>query len=232
MAVDCQNLIEFCKAYEQHKNMTNSPSITDPPSSLHKYAHPSLGRSKKQTNFPSPFCEQSLVAAVDVIILIFIVVVCIFVFTPYFKYLCLEALDILPLAFLLIGEFVYQGPVAYICGVLLTLAAVFCAWELYQYKSRTCDNPQCRGLKKATEFDILLESEQYVKSSPPVAKKLPWNCGLELGEDHKELEAELRRMAPPNGRTVLVLKAPCGCPSARLEVWGAKKSRKSKHKSP
>ncbi|PWA91594.1 hypothetical protein CTI12_AA008010 [Artemisia annua] len=30
-------------------------------------------------------------------------------------------------------------------------------------------------------------------------------------------------MAPLNGRTVLVFRALCGCPPARLEVWGAKR---------
>lgn len=190
------------------------------------------GRQKKQAgstlSCPSPLCEQSSAAAIDVVILLLVLGACGFLFTPYFKYLCSEAAEILPITFLLIGEVVYQAPIAYIFGTLLMFGIVIGAWELYQYKSRKCDNPHCRGLKKAMEFDIQLESEQCVKSSLPVAQEFPWKGGVELGEDHKELEAELRRMAPPNGRAVLVFRAPCGCPAARMEVWGAKKPRKSK----
>lgn len=105
-------------------------------------------------------------------------------------------------------------------------AVVIAGWEILQYKARKCDNPQCRGLRKAMEFDIQLESEQCVKS--PSSQEVPWKGSVELGEDHKELEAELRRMAPPNGRAVLIFRAPCGCPAARMEVWGSKKARKLK----
>lgn len=116
--------------------------------------------------------------------------------------------------------------------------SVIVCWEVIQYKSRKCDNPKCRGLKKAVEFDIQLESEKCVKSmssaslspssSTTFSHEVPWKGSVELGHDHKELEAELRRMAPPNGRAVLVFRLPCGCPTARMEVWGAKKPRKSK----
>jgi len=53
---------------------------------------------------------------------------------------------------------------------------------------------------------------------------------FELGDEQRELEAEaeLRKMAPPNGRTVLIFRAPCGCPKGRMEVWGAKKVRRIK----
>lgn len=107
-------------------------------------------------------------------------------------------------------------------------ALVFGGWELYQYQSRKCDNPQCRGLRKAVEFDIQLESEQCVKAAASPSRELPWKGGVELGVDHKELESELRRMAPPNGRAILVFRARCGCPAARMEVMGSKKPRKSK----
>ncbi|KAK4771672.1 hypothetical protein SAY87_032204 [Trapa incisa] len=31
-------------------------------------------------------------------------------------------------------------------------------------------------------------------------------------------------MAPPNGRAVLLFRAKCGCPIAKLEGWGPKKN--------
>ncbi|KAL2492437.1 Uncharacterized protein Adt_28065 [Abeliophyllum distichum] len=52
---------------------------------------------------------------------------------------------------------------------------------------------------------------------------------FELPRDHhRELEAELKKMAPPNGRAVLVFRARCGCSVGRMEVPGPKKSRKVK----
>lgn len=230
--VDCRSLIEFCKAFEQHKNMANSSAISDPPSSHLKYHHSLHGRSKKQAvcqHSPSPpLCEQSSAAAVDVIILLLVLGACGFLFTPYFKYICSEAAEILPITFLLMGEILLQAPLAYIAGVMLVFPIAIGGWELYQYKARKCKNPKCRGLRKAIEFDIQLESEQCVKFAPAAAQEFPWKGGVELGDDHKELEAELRRMAPPNGRAVLLFRSPCGCPTARMEVWGARKPRKSK----
>jgi LDH2 family malate/lactate/ureidoglycolate dehydrogenase len=52
--------------------------------------------------------------------------------------------------------------------------------------------------------------------------------GIPIGDEHRELEAELRKMAPPNGRSVLTFRAPCGCAKGRMEVWGAKKVRRIK----
>lgn len=179
----------------------------------------------------TPQCDQtsSSSAAVDIIILLLVLGACGFLFTPYFTYVCGEAIELLPQAFLLIAEVVYQAPLAYAGATLFMIAAVLATYEIYQYKARRCENPHCRGLRKATELDIQLETEQCVKSSPPIAEELPWNGGVELGQDQKELEAELRRMAPPNGRAVLIFRRPCGCPAARFEAWGSRKAvRRSK----
>jgi hypothetical protein len=158
---------------------------------------------------------------------------CGFLFTPYFKYVCSEMAEILPLTLVFIGEVIYHVPIAYVAGVVLSLILIFWFWELYQNNARKCNNPKCRGLKKAVEFDIQLESEKCVRAlsssgSSSFSHEVPWKGHIELGHDHKELEAELMRMAPPNGRAVLVFRSPCGCPTARMEVWGPKKPRKSK----
>jgi hypothetical protein len=70
------------------------------------------------------------------------------------------------------------------------------------------------------ELDIQLKTEQCVRTlSTPIVDELPWNGSVvELGQDSKE--AELQRIAPPNGRAILNFHAPCGCPLARLEAWG------------
>jgi len=49
--------------------------------------------------------------------------------------------------------------------------------------------------------------------------------------DYECLRAELRKMAPVNGRAVLIFRSKCGCPIAKLEGWGPKRSRRHK-KSP
>lgn len=228
MLVDCRGLIEFCKAFDKHRNVTNPPVMADA-SYPQSHNQKSTGKSKKvhQPLTPSPpLCEQSSAAAVDVVILVLVIAACGFLFTPYFGYLCTEAVHIVPITLSLIGDVVYHIPIVYIAVALLTFAGVIGGREYYQHRARKCDNPRCRGLQKAMEFDIQLESQQCVKS--PAAEEIKWSGSVELGEDHKELEAELKRMAPPNGRAVLVFRAPCGCPVARVEVQGFRKARRVK----
>ncbi|KAJ8574022.1 hypothetical protein K7X08_010533 [Anisodus acutangulus] len=95
-------------------------------------------------------------------------------------------------------------------------------WEIIDLRSRKCGNPNCQGLRKAVEFDIQLESEECIKCLPlldpdsNLNSNAFYNYGvkpLDLGDERKELEAELKRMAPRNGRTVLIFRAQCGCPA-------------------
>ncbi|KAG6550291.1 hypothetical protein Mapa_008252 [Marchantia paleacea] len=224
------SLVSVCRALE--RNMANSLTLTDGSPQHRHHKHSPNHRSKEHIlshSVSPPLCDQSSAAAVDIIILLLVLGACGFLFTPYFKYVAHEAAEVLPATFLIIGEVVYQAPIAYASGAIIMFISLIGAWEIYQYKSRRCDNPHCRGLRKAMELDIQLQTEQCVKSGPPVAEELPWNEGVEIGQDQKELEAELRRMAPPNGRAVLIFRAPCGCPAARFEAWGSsKKGRRSK----
>ncbi|XP_074565996.1 uncharacterized protein At5g19025-like [Curcuma longa] len=101
---------------------------------------------------------------------------------------------------------------------------------------RRCGRPRCRGLKKALEFDVQLQTEECIRS-PDLAQTaawkeiddLPWK-GEQQGNnpDYECLRVELRRMAPSNGRAVLLFRARCGCPLAKLEAWGPKRSRRNK----
>ncbi|KAJ7538589.1 hypothetical protein O6H91_11G055500 [Diphasiastrum complanatum] len=93
---------------------------------------------------------------------------------------------------------------------------------MYQHNSRKCRNPHCNGLRKAWN---LIFSWRLKNPS----ELLPWNRGVELTQDQKELEAKLKRMAPPNGRSaMLIYRVPCGCPAVRFEVWAPKKTRRAK----
>ncbi|OAY79769.1 Uncharacterized protein ACMD2_21813 [Ananas comosus] len=56
---------------------------------------------------------------------------------------------------------------------------------------------------------------------------LPWKGGQGgSNPDYECLRAELRKVAPPNGRAVLLFRARCGCPVTKLEAWGTKRGRR------
>ncbi|XP_031493634.1 uncharacterized protein At5g19025-like [Nymphaea colorata] len=218
--VDCRGLIEFCRAFEQHKN---SLAMSD---------HHRNGRSRRPSGslnpLALPLCDQSPFAALDIIILLIVLGALGVLVLPYFRFICHEAAEIFPAAILVMGEVMYHVPVAYVTGAIAAFVIVVVAWEFLHHKARKCGKPYCKGLRKAVEFDIQLESEECVKSLPSVLMDAMEAGPLELGRDHKELEAELKRMAPLNGRAVLIFRAPCGCPAGRMEVWGPKKLRKVK----
>ncbi|KAL2609673.1 hypothetical protein R1flu_028246 [Riccia fluitans] len=205
--------------------MANSLSLADGNLQHRHHKHSPNHRSKEHS---PPLCDQSSAAAVDIIILVLVLGACGFLFTPYFKYVAYEAAEVLPVTFLILGEVVYQAPVAYAAGAIIMFISLIGAWEFYQYKSRRCDNPHCRGLRKAMELDIQLQTEQCIKSGPSVAVsgELPWKEGIEIGQDQKELEAELRRMAPPNGRAVLIFRAPCGCDGSARKALGSSRIKR------
>ncbi|TVU19268.1 hypothetical protein EJB05_35407, partial [Eragrostis curvula] len=104
---------------------------------------------------------------------------------------------------------------------------------------RRCRNPRCRGMRKALEFDVQLQTEEAVRNGTGSTiggadatmwreiEALPWKGGQGGNNpDYECLRAELRRMAPPNGRAVLLFRNRCGCPVAKLEGWGAPKSKR------
>ncbi|KAI3738789.1 hypothetical protein L2E82_28947 [Cichorium intybus] len=226
--VDCRSLIEFCRAFEQHKNMTPTTNNNN------------HSRNNKKSNIGSnsvnplshPFCDRSPFAALDILMLILVLGALGFLIIPYINIIYREALEILPLVFDVIQEVISDAPIAYVVGIVAAFSGVIAtiaAWEILEVKSRKCGKPNCKGLRKAVEFDIQLESEECVKylSTGPTSHNNDVKP-LELGQDHKELEAELKKMAPLNGRTVLIFRAPCGCPAGRLEVQGAKRIRRIK----
>lgn len=86
-------------------------------------------------------------------------------------------------------------------------------------------------MKKAMEFDLQIQTEESLKRGGgecEVVDRLPWKGGTEGNADYECLRAELRRMAPVNGRAVLLFRARCGCPVAKLIGLGPKKGRRHK----
>ncbi|KAL5222752.1 hypothetical protein ABZP36_027465 [Zizania latifolia] len=205
---ECRSLIEFLRAFDHHRRAADSAACP---------------RSRRAS---SPSSCGSLTALCDAIVLLAVVAALGFLVVPYAKVVLLEMGALLhPAASCL--------SVAAFAGAAVAVATAVLAWELVGHHARKCGKPRCRGLKKAVEFDIQLETEECVRGRPaPAARSALLAAAgvrpVELGDAHRELEAELRKMAPPNGRTVLIFRAPCGCPKGRMEVWGARKVRRIK----
>lgn len=196
----------------------------------------SKSRHRKTPNSPQPPpCRRSRSAvAADVVIFAAVVAAIGFLLFPYVQIVATESVKIGVVIVNLIREEVSVAPWVYMfIGVSVTFAALT-TWVLVACTTRKCGNPKCKGLRKAAEFDIQLETEDCVKNSPSLTK----DGGVKKGlfkipcDHHRELEAELKKMAPLNGRAVLVLRARCGCSVGRLEVPGPvpglKKNRKIK----
>ncbi|XAR51727.1 hypothetical protein NMG60_11006441 [Bertholletia excelsa] len=211
---------------DQEVEMAKSANSAGPCS---KFRNKRTINSQNHKNIPD--CHRSRSAVIDVFILIAVIGACGFLLFPYVKLL-------LSNTFQLVGEIsgeivdvvseeVSRAPLIYGCLALSILCAVIAALAITEC-SRKCGKPGCRGLHKAAEFDIQIETADCLKNSNVSSAKDGVKKGLfELPRDHhRELEAELKKMAPPNGRAVLVFRARCGCSVGRMEVPGPKKPRK------
>lgn len=83
-------------------------------------------------------------------------------------------------------------------------------------------------MKNAMEFDLKLLSEECLSKEKEEIDKLPWKGKTEGDEDYECLRLQLRKMAPANGRVVLLFRDKCGCAVAKLEGWGSKRGRRYK----
>lgn len=169
-------------------------------------------------------------AVIDVAVLLAVFAACGYLALPYIQLLCtclaaalsstVRDLDGGSMAVKLVGAgFGLIGIIAFI--VLSTRCTAF---------GRKCDNPNCLGLRDAPEFDVKIETEEEATRKIGVGSPAGTDDGFfELnGDRHKELEAELKKVAPVNGRVVLVFRARCGCSAGKMVVMGPKKTRKIK----
>ncbi|CAN7068064.1 unnamed protein product [Brassica rapa subsp. trilocularis] len=203
---------------EQSPIMANS-------SDLHK------PRASRKSSSSSICCDGSPSAAIDVLILIAVVTSSGFLIFPYIRFIAVKSVEIFSDVSCIVKEEILRNPDPVVYGLIALSVActALSAWMIVILVSsrNKCGKPDCRGLGKANaEFDIQLETEDCVKGgsgSSVVSKK-----GLfELPRDHhRELEAELKKMAPINGRAVLVFRAKCGCSVGWLEVPGPKKQQR------
>ncbi|KAG2300436.1 hypothetical protein Bca4012_012057 [Brassica carinata] len=195
----------------------------------------SSDHNKPRTNRKSSSsicCDGSPSAAIDVLILIAVVTSSGFLIFPYIRFIALKSAEIFSDVSCLVKEEILRNPDPVVYGLiaLSVSCTALSAWMIVILVSgrNKCGKPDCRGLGKANaEFDIQLETEDCVKGSSSSSAVVSKKGLFELPRDHhRELEAELKKMAPPNGRAVLVFRAKCGCSVGRLEVPGPKKQQR------
>ncbi|XP_059670351.1 uncharacterized protein At5g19025-like [Cornus florida] len=216
---------------DQHMDMSKSVNSTDSGLKLRQIHH--VQKNKKSPNSPNhlniPACERSRSAVVDVVILIAVIGACGFLLFPYIMLVFYKTAEIVGEIVYVVQDEILRAPMIFGCLGLSILFAVIAVLAITVCTSRKCGKPGCPGLRKAAEFDIQLETQECVKSSNNLPKDGVKKGLFELPRDHhRELEAELKKMAPPNGRAVLVFRARCGCSVGKMEVPGPKKSRKVK----
>ncbi|GMH08389.1 hypothetical protein Nepgr_010229 [Nepenthes gracilis] len=175
-------------------------------------------------------CRHSpSVATLDLLILILVLFSGTFLLTSYFSYMFNSLSLLLPPLLLSHASILNQWPLLYLLGFVLLCALVAVGFEVCcGIGFRKCNNPKCKGLKKVMEFDLQLQTEECLKSAPDEIDRLPWKGGTETNPDYECIRAELRKLAPPNGRAILLFRAKCGCPVAKLVGWGRKRGRRHK----
>lgn len=225
--------IPACKSIDQSVTITASMSLTDPclkSRQINQYPkNKRMPNSSSSNHHKFPTCSESRSAVIDLAILIAVVGAFGFLLYPYVKFTYIKVVEIGSLVFSILKEEIYENPVIYGALGLSMVCVAIAAWAIVMCTARKCGNAGCRGLWKAAEFDIQLETEESVKNSSAIAKDGVKKGLFELPRDHhRELEAELKKIAPPNGRAVLVFRARCGCCVGRMEVPGPRKVRRIK----
>nr|VDD53246.1 unnamed protein product [Brassica oleracea] len=175
-------------------------------------------------------CKHSPSATLDLLILLLVLFSAAFLLSSYFSYL-FHSLSLLS-SHLSSQDLSSIPPASYLLAFAVFFAASIAFLDLCcGPRSRKCRNPKCKGLKKAMEFDLQIQTEDCVRSGSGGSNeidRLPWKGGSEGNPDYECLRAELRRMAPVNGRAVLLFRSRCGCPVAKLQGWGPKRGRRHK----
>ncbi|KAF4378838.1 hypothetical protein G4B88_008308 [Cannabis sativa] len=215
----------------RHMVFTTTTATTMPASSSATSSSSSSPSSKapKSSN-PNPnslLCKHSPSATLDLLILILVLFSGTFLVTSYFSYI-FNSLSLL-LSTSTFHIHLHHQQLPYIIGfVVFFLLAVLFVEFCCGSRSRKCDKPGCQGLKNAMEFDLKLQKEDAIKNGSKEIDRLPWKGGSEANPDYECLRSELRKMAPPNGRAILLFRTRCGCPVAKLEGWGPKRGRRHK----
>lgn len=229
------NSISLCKSVEQpHANMAN-PSCSPSPHFVSKSRRTNniMCNRKMATclKIPPCHCSPSPFAVLDVVIFIAVVCACGFLLFPYFHILMITCIEIGGAVVDAVKQDFAVPPFIYVSIGLTLSSALLATFVVVTCTGRKCGNANCKGLKNSVEFDIQLETEDCVKNCSGSGSLGGDGDGVKKGlfelggHQNRELEAQLRKMAPPNGRAVLILRAKCGCSVGTLQVPAPKKHR-------
>ncbi|XP_047326710.1 uncharacterized protein At5g19025-like [Impatiens glandulifera] len=145
---------------EQINNMSKSSNSSYPCSRL----KPSNQLQRKQRSTQSPGCHQSRSAIIDIFILIAVISACTFLLFPYLKILTRTLFQIIPIIVISVKHEISATPLIYgylgLCVLFVTAAAVL---AIPACLDKRCGRPGCKGMRKAAEFDIQLETEDCLK---------------------------------------------------------------------
>lgn len=207
-------------ASKRHKKVTGDASTTD---------------DDDFENCPgaNSLLKHSPSLALDLLIFILAVISATFLIYSYFSYFS-YVFKTLPVSFpsfslgsavsLLYTDLQTQ-PFVYISSLVLAFVFVLICFEICFGRSyRKCGKAGCKGLRITKEFDVLLQGKECFKSWEynnvvRAVNELPWKSDIEGHPFYNRLLAELKKMAPPSGRAVLIFRSKCGCPIAKIESW-------------
>ncbi|KAA8548583.1 hypothetical protein F0562_000267 [Nyssa sinensis] len=230
----CYHLLSsLIMAPSSSSSSSSSPSLSKPNHHNKKPSPSNPSHCSSSSSSSSLLCKHSPSATLDILILILVLFSGTFLITSYFSYIFQSLSLILPSLLLSHSITLPDFSIPYLLGFVFFFISVVILFEICcGYRSRKCENPGCKGLKKAMEFDLQLQTEECLRSAAAAVREideLPWKGGSEGNPDYECLRVELRKMAPPNGRAVLLFRGKCGCPVAKLEGWGAKRGRRHKN---
>ncbi|KAL3626212.1 hypothetical protein CASFOL_029761 [Castilleja foliolosa] len=181
---------------------------------------------------PTPPCNRSSSAILDLLIAVLVLVSSAFLIIS-----CYSSLSLILPPFSTVATHFASNPNSQLISSVFLIVLFVCFAPFIEiwcgHRTRTCGMKGCRGLKNSPEFDFQLQGEDLllkgdVNEAVKDANELPWKGGAKDNPDYECLRAELRKMAPPNGRAVLLFRAKCGCPVSKLEGWGPRRGRRNK----
>ncbi|KAL9677512.1 hypothetical protein QQ045_005744 [Rhodiola kirilowii] len=201
--------------------MSNSNHVnpTNPnPKSRNRKTPNSIGGQKIQS------CDQWQFVFVDILLLIAVVTAVGCLLFPYAKVVILSLVGIVGVGFSLVKEEISYAPALYGSLALGMLCAGLAILFLLVFTDTNCGKPGCKGLRKAAAFDVQVQTEEALRNSSNGSSSFKDVVKVGMArfrrEHLRELEARLRKMAPHNGKAVLLYRSKCGCIAGKMEVAG------------
>ncbi|CAA0807075.1 Ribosomal protein L34e superfamily protein [Striga hermonthica] len=221
--------------------MAPSSSVRKPPAP--KTPAPSAAiaahHHSNSANCPS-LCRHSPSATLDLLIFVLVLFSGAFLIISYFSYV-FQSLSLLLPSLSAVAAHLHRNlassprfQLIFFAFFAVSFVAFAISFEIcWGHRSRRCGRKGCRGLRSAMEFDLQLQGEDLLRAADGNkavrdVDDLPWKGGAKDNPDYECLRAELRKMAPPNGRAVLLFRDRCGCPVSKLEGWWPKRGRRHK----